>query len=437
MPAHPPPPPSDDEDENENEPPPTESSRQSAPPLATLSEPEDEDSAEEDSNDEKPHKNARIGDQTHRVRNPEAIHQPVVKPRVQKKKAPGKQATVSLKKQQQKDVFGLTAGQRKEPGARVKHPEVRKMIAEEPEGTWTDAELKQLKIDYLAHQEQQETRTHATNAAAARDVASLANRINDELCGVLWLWWHAWLTRGFRLQLAEKWTGCRGFAIITSSHVHDTIASHIVGSEASLKHFPEMQNMDGTTFAKERSGNPRIRMNYVGYEQIIMGEMGWELLGWPEMVPMQAPSKMGSGGAAAIVTLWERLTNGTCRWERVSDQRCKEICTKYKGVPKKGPRKTLATDKEEEEEPEEVKEDDEEEVAEPNPAPSKRKQARPEASEDDCDADSVATPWKKRNCAQTQEDEGTPVLLVKTKGKAVKAKEKVAEKGKKKKTVVP
>ncbi|KAJ6480185.1 hypothetical protein C8R45DRAFT_933121 [Mycena sanguinolenta] len=227
------------------------------------------------------------------------------------------------------------------------------------------------------------------------------------------------------LQLAEKQTGCRGFAIITGSHVHDTIASHVIGSKASLKYFPEMQNMDGTTF--EQSSNPCIRMNYVGYERMIIGEMGWELLGGPEMVPMQAPSKMGSGGAATIVTLWERLTNGTCRWERVSDQHHKEIRTKYKGVLKKGPCKTLATDKEEEEEPEEVEEDDEEEVAEPDPAPSKRKHAWPEAFEDDRDADSVAAPQKKPNRVQTQEEEGTPVPLSRKEEKEKKRKRKEPE----------
>ncbi|KAJ7211883.1 hypothetical protein B0H12DRAFT_1079498 [Mycena haematopus] len=243
----------------------------------------------------------------------------------------------------------------KEKGDRLQLTEIQKMVTAEPAGTWTKEELAALRIEYLAHQEQQDIGTRATNAAAAKDVANVANRINEELL------------------LCESRTGCRGFAILTGSHIHDTIATNIVGSEESLRFFQEMHKVDPITFAMKyrswataepvkarggnmptnpterraevvsmiesdlhrKTGNNRLKMNYNNYERVMLGEVGWELVGWPENAPFTAPSKMGSGGAAAIVALWERLSAGTCRWEAVSKERRDEIKAKYEGQPTK------------------------------------------------------------------------------------------------------
>ncbi|KAJ6476171.1 hypothetical protein C8R45DRAFT_1158709 [Mycena sanguinolenta] len=252
--------------------------------------------------------------------------------------------------------------------------------------------------------------------AAANDIAALASRINDEL------------------HLAERRTGCRGFAVLTASHSDLDIGAHIVGTDASLKYFPEMQHMDGAAFAnkyrtwataervvragpvptdptkrrsevvamieqglQEKTGNNKVRMNYVAYERLVMGELGWELLGWPENVPMGAPSKMGSGGAAAIWTLWERLSSGTCRWERVSEERRAQIREKYKAYKKKG----RVGGKVKEEEGDADEGDDEEEEEQETSTPKKRRRAREEQDEDE-----PTNPKKRRRAREEEGQEG-------------------------------
>ncbi|KAF7373423.1 hypothetical protein MSAN_00551900 [Mycena sanguinolenta] len=313
-----------------------------------------------------------------------------------------------------------------------------------------------------------EVGTWVSNVAAAGDVTALANRINE------------------MLHLAEQRTGCRGFAVLTGSRVNDTIASHIVGTEASLEYFPEMQHMDGPTFAnkyrnwatvnpecvvgksqmpkdatkrrsevvtmieqglQEKTGNFRVRMNYVGYERVVMGQLGWELLGWPENVKMEAPSKMRIGGAAAIVTLWERLTNGTCRWERVSEERRAEIRAKYEDYKTPKAAGKVNVEEENEEQDEELASrknhkpawKEEEEESEPEPVPKKRKRARKTESESEVtSAPPVTKPANKAKKAgkeaeiESEEDESEseetptpPAMKPVNKGKE---KEKAADK---------
>lgn len=69
----------------------------------------------------------------------------------------------------------------KGPGERLLMKDVQDIVRAEPEGTWSPEQLKQLKIDYEAHQLAQESGTRLSNAAAAKDVTYTGDRIFEEV----------------------------------------------------------------------------------------------------------------------------------------------------------------------------------------------------------------------------------------------------------------
>jgi hypothetical protein len=55
------------------------------------------------------------------------------------------------------------------------------LVSAEPEETWTEGELKELKEEYLKYQAAKDTGTRASNAEAARDVTKTGDFIFDEV----------------------------------------------------------------------------------------------------------------------------------------------------------------------------------------------------------------------------------------------------------------
>lgn len=62
--------------------------------------------------------------------------------------------------------------------------DVQDIVRAEPEGTWSSEQLKQLKIDYEAHQLARDSGTRLSNAAAAKDVTFTGDRMFEEVGGV-------------------------------------------------------------------------------------------------------------------------------------------------------------------------------------------------------------------------------------------------------------
>ncbi|KAJ7204887.1 hypothetical protein B0H12DRAFT_1080433 [Mycena haematopus] len=186
--------------------------------------------------------------------------------------------------------------------------EIQKMVAAEPAGTWSK-EVGRLRIEYLAHQEQQDIGTRR-QMQPQRDVANVANVLMKSC-------FYGEPDRLSRIR------------ILTGSNIHDTIATTIVGSEDSLRFFQEMHKVDPITFAMKyrswataepvkaragemptnptqrraevvnmierdlhrKTGNDRLKMNYNNYERVMLGEVGWELVGWPENAPLRRPPR--------------------------------------------------------------------------------------------------------------------------------------------------
>ncbi|KAJ6472634.1 hypothetical protein C8R45DRAFT_936529 [Mycena sanguinolenta] len=84
-----------------------------------------------------------------------------------------------------------------------------------------------------------------------------------------------------------------------------------------------------TIFGGEKTGNPTVIMNYKDYDKNIRGALGWQIFGWLTTSPFKAPSKMGTGGAGTIQTLWRRLHSGECGWEPVPEAIRAMLIAKY------------------------------------------------------------------------------------------------------------
>ncbi|KAJ6546110.1 hypothetical protein DFH09DRAFT_1088060 [Mycena vulgaris] len=305
-------------------------------------------------------------------------------------------SATKFKKRRGYHEFNAKVWQRgdKGPGEGLDVHQLRDIVLAEPEGTWSPEQLAQLKADYTTHQLGKKEGTRATNAEAAKDATFIGDRFFEELI------------------LLEKRTGARGFAVIAGSNVNDTIIPTVVGSPESCKFLADVHKMTPATYAlkfnkwacfreevdtdkmghtelkgvvakalqenlRHVSGNDAMKIDYKNYEEIMLAFHGYEIVGWPDNVPIAAPSNLGRGGSAALKLLLKRLKSNTCFWRAVDSDRRKELQTKWeKQGGKKGKGKKKATKKQEEEEEEEEKE-------EPQTMKSKGKKRQREAEEEE------------------------------------------------------
>ncbi|KAJ7687758.1 hypothetical protein B0H17DRAFT_1203462 [Mycena rosella] len=281
----------------------------------------------------------------------------------------------------------------KPKGERINMIQGRAMVRDEPEGTWSQEELDQLKIDWMTAQALKKTGTHKTNAEAVKDATVTGDRIFEKL--LLLERRTRFLPDILRMDAASFTNKFSGWAHFDT----DT-------EEAKLAKGPGKKNFVTTTLReklREITGKPTLSIEYVRYDEIMRAKEGVKLVGWPDM-PMMAPSKMSVGGSAAIDTLYERLKAGTCYWRRVNPEKRKS--TKGKGK-----------DVEDESDAEETEEEDE------APPPKKKKKAR--AAREDSDEEE-APPTKKgqgkeEEVAEAEKQEGDAPPKKKAKKRAVQA----------------
>ncbi|KAJ6525801.1 hypothetical protein DFH09DRAFT_1095513 [Mycena vulgaris] len=299
-------------------------------------------------------------------------------------------------------------------------------------------QLAQLKADYTAHQLGKKEGTRATNAEAAKDATFIGDRFFEELI------------------LLEKQTGARGFAVIAGSNVNDTIIPTVVGSPESCKFLADVHKMTPATYALKFnkwacfrrsypgrvSGNDAMKIDYKNYEEIMLAFHGYEIVGWPDNVPIAAPSNLGRGGSAALKLLLERLKSNTCFWRAVDGDRRKELQTKWEkqgGKKGKGKKKAAKKQEEEEEEPQTKKSNGKkrqrEAEEEEEEAPAKRKTKT--TSEKRKRSKTVASSEEEAEAEETeQEPEPAKKASKKAKGGAKAVETVEGEPSKKKKTAV-
>ncbi|KAJ7034182.1 hypothetical protein C8F04DRAFT_1260187 [Mycena alexandri] len=205
--------------------------------------------------------------------------------------------------------FSLEENAGREVGNKLKAPALQKLLKER--GLFED--LTPLEEDELLREFEElrglkKSGTRLNNAAAARDVTAFTKSINRELA------------------LLNKRTGAIGFCAIARSDVNDTLKPVCVGTEDALKFFPQILQTTDKQFAVKfdnfgvnrevvglggtfdflrkdtvarisdglfRATGKHLHMKYGDYDDLLT-DYGVELVGWPEGVPFQAPSVLGS-----------------------------------------------------------------------------------------------------------------------------------------------
>ncbi|KAJ7645341.1 hypothetical protein B0H17DRAFT_1216047 [Mycena rosella] len=424
---------------------------------------EDEESADEGWGDENNGSAPVVlGHQgTHAERHPHVLKQPEREPKEKAKKATAEQKTAVLKEGQLKacrkgmkeavetlhkyvkthteniaKTFGLSKAEVR--GVIMSATKLKKPQAYHEFNTkvwWTcrernvgqahQARLDKLKHDWMLEQASKTAGTRKTNSDAAKDVTLTGDRIFEEL-----------------LRL-KKHTGTRGFCVLTGSHSSDTIWPSVIGSVDSVRFLPDVLHMDSGTFAtkyrnwscfdadaqaakeethpgkkayvsatlrdklREATGKPKVDVQYQRYKEVMHGKLGYEIVGWPDNVPICAPSNMGVGGSAAIDTLYERLKNGEYYWRAVDPAVHAEINKAFmEAAKKKKPRKKKGAAKADDSD--DAEETEKEEAA---PPPKKRKRVareKPAASEDEEEERAPKKKALKRKHVEEEEEEEAP-----------------------------
>ncbi|KAJ6587573.1 hypothetical protein DFH09DRAFT_1274476 [Mycena vulgaris] len=195
-----------------------------------------------------------------------------------------------------------------------------------------DAEKKRLIDQLVAWRETQHRGARATNKAAAMDGMATARGVGDVL-----------------LDLFER-TGIRAFAMFSRGNPDDSALPHCVDSDNSLDFFEEMLKVSSLdalrsyeSFCctrdngkKERNDVVSVRkeivvymldglrrvskdkvanMSYESFDYDIRHLKKVELLGWPEKITFQRPSKMSAKDAR---TIRDGLKTGTIQWHRMT-----------------------------------------------------------------------------------------------------------------------
>lgn len=60
--------------------------------------------------------------------------------------------------------------------------DVQDIVKAEPEDTWSEEDLAQLRIDFLAHKAAEEMGTRKSNSDAAKDATYIGDQIYEEVC---------------------------------------------------------------------------------------------------------------------------------------------------------------------------------------------------------------------------------------------------------------
>ncbi|KAK7027674.1 hypothetical protein R3P38DRAFT_2776735 [Favolaschia claudopus] len=297
---------------------------------------------------------------------------------------------------------------------------------------WTAADLEQLRADYLATHQEKEIEP-LSGTAAARDAAKIARWFQDELV------------------LLERRTGARGFVVIAPSSVSSTIRVHTLGSENSMRFFPEQLRKEAHVFgnqfsvwacadaAKEEASEPEERvkpegatelrkevsneltrqlseitgfqytsMPYSTFKASVSAARGINIRGWPDEVQWGTPSNFSGPATQQVGRIWDLLFSGVIQFyhmkkdewddikaevaeEKKEKKAAKKLAKKEgKGEEKKtkGGKKAAGKKKKQEEE-----EDEEEEEEEEEPKKKKKKQARfKEVEEEEPEAESTPEP---------------------------------------------
>ncbi|KAK6961871.1 hypothetical protein R3P38DRAFT_2818200, partial [Favolaschia claudopus] len=225
---------------------------------------------------------------------------------------------------------GMEWNEGKEKGHRLHLEQIRTRVQDEPDGTWSAAQLADLKVRYLKHREEEE-------------------------CQKLFA----------EMKKMEKRSGGASFLVVAGSNANDTITPALLTTPESARFVTEVLKMPGDMLpqlfrswltggkvvkeAKELKGQnlrawvtAQIRdglnrmfgtnstaMNWTNYEERTQAGMGVRLKGWPSDRAWGALSNQGSGGSEFIQDLQKGLLSGEVQWVDIPEDEHKKLLQKY------------------------------------------------------------------------------------------------------------
>ncbi|KAJ7840274.1 hypothetical protein B0H14DRAFT_3458184 [Mycena olivaceomarginata] len=207
---------------------------------------------------------------------------------------------------------------------------VKAIIRDEPVDAWTEEELKALKADFIAFDEQRESRKRVTKHAAAQDVMFTCDKIFEEM------------------QSLEQRTGARSFFVIAGASVNDTITPGLYCNSATGQFVPEVLKMSTTalplTFQRwaslDKAVKPKGQSKRAQVAEMIRSGLN-KMFGtttvpveYKNNMPWVATSNLGTGGADTINTMWDRLKAGTASWCDIAEDEHHRLLQEFPGQEK-------------------------------------------------------------------------------------------------------
>ncbi|KAJ7742398.1 hypothetical protein B0H14DRAFT_2637659 [Mycena olivaceomarginata] len=212
----------------------------------------------------------------------------------------------------------------KPPGERLDMHQVKAIIRDEPVDAWTEDELKALKADFIAFDEQHESRKRVTERAAAQDVMFTCDKIFEEM------------------QSLEQRTGTRSFFVIAGASVNDTITPGLYCNSATGQFVPEILKMPTTalplTFQRwasmDKAVKPKGQNKRAQVAEMIRSGLN-EMFG-TTTVPVEYKNvrEKIEGGADTINTMWDRLKAGTAGWCDIAEDEHHCLLQEFPGQEK-------------------------------------------------------------------------------------------------------
>ncbi|KAJ7066290.1 hypothetical protein C8F01DRAFT_1079919 [Mycena amicta] len=189
----------------------------------------------------------------------------------------------------------------------------------------------------------------ATNRAVALDAMQTANQVGRVL-----------------IALRAR-TGVRAIAFFTRGHVEDTSAPCIVDSGDAKDFFPDVLKTSSLDVARkfelwsctrdkavnensvhvvrsrvadlttdglrQITNNPKQEMSWQNYDVKIVHELGVELAGWPEKIPLRRPSKIPADDIRRIL---DKMRAGSIKWVVLTPAQRKEVAENVEKLRESG-----------------------------------------------------------------------------------------------------
>ncbi|KAJ7146952.1 hypothetical protein C8R44DRAFT_864658 [Mycena epipterygia] len=238
-------------------------------------------------------------------------------------------------------------------GDRLKIPEVKKMVKEDPSMLmdFTLEEEEEMIAELQEKRALKRRGTRATNLAAGADARRTIERLMEEIT-----------------SLAER-AGMIGFAMFTRGHIHDTTIPATIESWGALDFFREVLKKEAAdvramfelwAVAREHGSTgadtlldmqkectnlitsglclilkkTRVAMNYENYIPALVEGKNVGLVNWPQDTIFKRMSRQSAIGP--LRTLRDALRSGTCKWKVLSMKEKAQLIKQYDEMVESG-----------------------------------------------------------------------------------------------------